>query len=440
MVRWRQVLVAALIIGALTGGPAWTQNVRSLTLQESIQHALDNHGLLQRAEAEALEARAGEQQAQSAWWPSLTTEASYVRLDDRIPPIEGQVPGADETFEIAPIEFNQFRSEIRLEQMLFTGLRRTRQIRAASARAEAADAAVAEQRAAVALEVREAYWTLAREHSRVEAAEQSLRHVQAHLQNVQAQFEAGAALEHQVLASRTRVAEAQLDRVEATNAVRMARTTLNQLIGEALHTEIELVTDPETAAQIDPTVDGIDDHPQLRAFQQQVTALEAEAGIARREWLPNVALTGRYLFARPNPNFFFERDQFRGNWEAGMTMRWTVWDGGRRSAVTDGARARLRATEAQLDHTRREIKRRIEREALAAAGARTAVEAANRALRQAEASFEMTQEQFEEGAVLSSDVLEAETALLRARQRTTEALTGYARATAALLYARGRVW
>ena len=432
--------MAVFIVGALTGGPAWTQNVRSLTLQESIQHALDNHGLLQRAEAEALEAHAGQQQAQSAWWPSLTTEASYVRLDDRIPPVEGQVPGADATFEIAPIEFNQFRSEIRLEQMLFTGLRRTRQIRAASARAEAADALIAEQRAAVGLEVRQAYWALAREYSRVEAVEQSLRHVQAHLQNVQAQFEAGAALEHQVLAARARVAEAQLDRVEATNAVRTARTTLNQLIGEELHTEIELVTDPETAAQIDLTVDGIDAHPQLRALQQQVTALEAEASIARREWLPNMALTGRYLFARPNPNFFFERDRFRGNWEVGVTVRWTVWDGGRRSAVTDGAWARLQAAEAQFAHTRREIKRRIEQETLAAAGARAAVEAANHALRQAEASFEMTQEQFEEGVVLSSDVLEAETVLLRARQRTTEALTGYARATAALLYARGRVW
>lgn len=440
MGHWIRVAGIVVIGWLLAAEEAQAQAVQSLTIEESIERALEDHGLLQGAEAEAMEARAGQRQARAAWWPSVTTEASYVRLDDRIPPIEGQVPGADETFEIAPIELNQFRSEVRLEQALFTGWRRTGQIRAAGARVEAADAAVADQRAAVALEVRDAYWTLAREQSRVQATEQSVRHVEAHLENVQAQFDAGAALEHQVLAARARVAEAKLDRLEASNAVRVARTTLNQLIGEAAHTEIDLTTDAETAVQTDRPSDGMDDHPQLAALQQQVTAREAEAAVASREWLPDVALTGRYLFARPNPNFFFERDQFRGNWEAGVTMRWTVWDGGRRSASADGARARLQAAEARLDHTRREVTRSIEREALAVEGARAAVDAAEHALRQAEASFEMAKEQFEEGVVLSSDVLEAEAALLRAEQRKTDALTGLARADAALLYARGRVW
>ena len=435
-----RVIGISLIAWLLVAEPAPAQDARALTLEESVEHALARHGLLQRAQAQAAEARAGKQEAQAAWWPSLTTEASYVRLDDRIPPVEGQVPGADETFEIAPIEFNQFRSEIRLEQTLFTGLRRTGQIRAAGARVDAAKAAVADQRAAVALEVREAYWTLAREHSRVEAADQSLVHVKAHRRNVQAQFEAGAALEHQVLAAEARVAQAQLDRVEATNAVRMARATLNQLIGEAPQTKLELVTDPGTAVRTDRSADSIDNHPQLLALRQEVTAREAEAGVAKRTWLPDLALTGRYLFARPNPNFFFERDRFRGNWEAGVAMRWTVWDGGRRSAAADGARARLQAAEAQLAHTRRDIARRVDREELAVDGARAAVDAAEHALRQAQASFAMARDQFAEGVVLSSDVLEAEAALFRARQRTTEARTGYARAEAALLYARGRVW
>lgn len=440
MGHWIRVIGIGIIGGLLVAGAARAQDTRSVTLEESIARALEDHGLLQHAEAEALEARAGLQQAQAAWWPSLTTEARYVRLDDRIPPIEGQVPGADETFEIAPIELNQFRSEVRVEQALFTGLQRTGQIRAAGARVEAADAAVTDQRAAVALEVREAYWTLAREHSRVEATEQSLTHVEAHLQDVRAQFEAGAALEHQVLAAEARVAEAQLDRLEATNAVHTARTALNQLIGEAPHAAITLATDPETAMRTDPPAGGTENHPQLTALRQDVAAREAEAGVASRAWLPDLALTGRYLFARPNPNFFFERDQFKGNWEAGVTMRWDVWTGGQRSAAAEGARARLQAAEAQLRHTRREITRGIAREQRAVAGARAAVDAAEHARRQAQAAFEMAREQFEEGAVRSSDVLEAEAAFLRAQQRVTDALTGYARAKAALLYALGRVW
>ena len=439
----------AILLGGIWGAisiEAQGQEPRSITLDESIERALDEHGMLERARADADEARAMQRRAQSGWWPSIRGQAHYLRLSDNIPPIETEIPGVGETFPIAPIQRNQYHTEVAIEQPLFTGFRRSGERRAAARRAEAADESVHQQRADVALEVRRAYWKLAQAQHRREAVKTAIEHVDAHLNDVRNRREAGAALESHVLAAETRRSEVRLDRVEAENAVRLARTELNQLIGEPRDRPLRLETEDVGRDELlDLSLDELrtsatDNHPRLNALRGHAAALDAEAGIARRQWMPTIALTGRYLFARPNPYFFVERDEFRGSWEAGLSMRWTLWDGGRRSADAEAARARLRSTEAQLDHTERRIDQSVERHHLAVKGAREAVEVGTQAVRHAEASFEMAKEQFEEGAALSADVLEAESALRSAELRKAEAQANYAIAQAELLYALGRIW
>jgi outer membrane protein TolC len=61
-------------------------------------------------------------------------------------------------------------------------------------------------------------------------------------------------------------------------------------------------------------------------------------------------------------------------------------------------------------------------------------------VREAEESFRIVSNQFEEGMALSADVLDAEEALRRARARRADALADKAIAEAAVLNALGRVW
>ena len=446
MVRLLHVAVLLGMVWGLVADRASAQEARSITLDESIERALEEHGMLESARADADEALARQRHARSGWWPSIRGQAHYLRLSDNIPSFEGEIPGFDEPFPISPVEINQFHTEIAIEQPIFTGFRRSGERQAAARRVEATEENVEQQRAAVALDVRRAYWNLKQAQQRREAVEKALEHVEAHLEDVRNRREAGATLESHVLAAETRRSEVRLDRVEAENAVRAARTELNQLIGEPRDRLLHLESDETGEGDVlDAPLDeqratARNDHPRLNALRGQAAALDAEVGIASRQWMPDVALTGRYLFARPNPNFIFERDQFRGSWEAGVTMRWTLWDGGRRSADADAARARLRSAEARLDHMERRIDQSVERHHLAVEGAREAVEVATQAVRQAEASFNMAEEQFEEGAALSADVLEAESALRSAELRRAEARANYAIAQAELLHALGRVW
>jgi outer membrane protein TolC len=61
-------------------------------------------------------------------------------------------------------------------------------------------------------------------------------------------------------------------------------------------------------------------------------------------------------------------------------------------------------------------------------------------VQQAEESLRVTREQYNEGIVLSAQVLEAEQAYRAAQARHTRALAEYAIGRAALLHVSGEVW
>lgn len=431
-------------LACTAGTPVYAQTMSETTPEESVRRALATHGMLRSAEFEAEEAQATVRQIQSSRWPAISSQAGYTRLSGNIPAISGELPGIDSTFTIAPVERNRYHTEISIEQPLFTGFRRRSQIQAAERWAEAAQSDVKQQRANVAFEARQAYWTLAEALSRREALETSLEQVEVHLHNVQNQRAAGAALNRDVLAAQTRRSEVRLERVQAENAVRAARLELTRLIGQPGDT---LIT-PQTDADVEPVTESLDEltadvlgtHPEVNALRQQVNALEAEIRAARRQWLPEAALTGRYVYARPNQYFFAEQDVFHGSWEAGLVLRWNLWDGGRRNAETDQATARRNAAEARLEHLEEQITTQVARYHLDVEGAREAVEVARQVVREAEETFRVTQQQFEAGAALSADVLDAEAALRAAQTREAEAVAQHAIARAALLHAAGRVW
>lgn len=418
-----------------------------MTPEAAVRRALAEHELLRAAEAETDEARAVYRQVRSAWWPSVSSRASYTRLSSNIPSIGANLPGVDSMFTIAPIVLNRYHAEVNVEQPLFTGFERINRIRASRRRAEAAAEKVEQQRADVALDTRRAYWTLAGARSRAEALLTSLQHVEAHLEDIRNRMDAGAALEREVLAARTRLAEVRLDLVEAEHAVEAGRLELRLLAHVAA--DVPIAPDPETELPpvVNPAVsieelagEATDDHPALDALRWQVAALEAEASAARGQWLPEAYLTGRYVYARPNQYFFAEQDEFHGTWEAGVRLQWDIFSGGRRAAEAHRAEAQLRAAEARLEHRREQIQVEIARQYLKVRSTREAIDVARQAVREARETFDVVTDQYEAGAALASEVLEAEAALRSARARRAEVRSGYAIARAEFLHALGRVW
>ena len=436
-------LVAWLVAA---GAPqARAQSVRELTLDESVRMGLEHSPRIRAARADAEAAGAVYRQVRASLLPSVRSQGSWTRLSDNIPEVEFTLPGLDTTFTILPVEVSRYHAEVSIEQPLFAGFRLRNEARAASHQADAAQRALEQEEARVALDVRRAYWSLYQAIALLDAVESSLSQVDEHLRDVQNRLDLGAALTSDLLAARTRRSEVLLERVEAENQVRVGRLGLNRLIGRPL--DAPAVPSADVEAELEPlpadldalASEALDRHPRLLAMEEEVEALRSRLAASYGAWVPEVGLLGRYVYARPNPYFFTDQDRFRGTWELELSMRWSLWDGGRQLAGTSEARARLQAAEARLADARDEVRVDVARQFLEARRAAEAVVVARQNVEQAEETFRVVREQFAAGAVLSAQVLDAEQAYRSAQARRARALADHGVARATLLDALGRV-
>jgi outer membrane protein len=425
--------------------PDGAQEVREITPEQAVRMGLEASPRVRAAESEAAAARARHREARGGLLPMVAGQAGYTRLGGDLPDdLEFTIPGLDQTFSILPIERDRYTTELGFEQTLFTGGRLRNAARAAERGASAAERMADQVRADVALDVQRAYWTLHGGLAALDAVEGALALMEEHVQHMARRYDEGLVLRSELLAAQTRRSEVALQRVEAENGVRVARLELNRLLGLPAAAEprpVGAVPGRPLITDLDDLVEeGLTSRFHLQAMADEVGALRAQAAVARGGRLPDLSFVSRYVYARPNPYVFTEQTSFRGTWEAGVAVRWSLFQGGAQLARESEAAAQLRAAEARLQEAREMAAVDVARHYLEAERAREAVEVAALNVEQAAEGLRVTREQFEEGVVLSSQVLEAERAYREAQARAARAGADLGLGQAALRHALGRAW
>ena len=456
-----------------------------LTVKRSVELALARNARVAGARAVAVAARAGQREARASLFPTLRSSAGYTRLGGELPSGDVTLPGIEGTFPLLPIERDRYQVALSLEQPLFAGGRLRGAARAAASTADAAAQLEEQEQVDVAFDVRRAYWTLHAARRTLVVMQAAVKRVEAHLAVMRQRYEAGTVLRSDVLAAEARRSEIELARVDARNSARLAEVELNRLTGQPLLARVELppvagsdsgrdASDVDTANVDKSNIDisntaisnadasNVDSSnvdipntdtsavdvsgnvaalpPEIRALGAQIAAERARLSAERGGWFPSVNLLSRYVYARPSPYAITDQTSFLGTWEAGVSIGWNLWDGGAREARVEQATARVRSAEARLEEAKRLAEVEVTRQSLEVERASEAMRAtADNVARSAE-SLRVTQQQFQEGVVLSAQLLDAEQTLLEAEERQVRAAADSAIAQAALLHATGRVW
>ena len=415
----------------------------TLTVEQAVRQALRANPTIQAAEQGAVAAAASVREARSAWFPEVHGQASYRRLSGNVD-YTVELPGemGEQPVTFAPAILNRYSTRASVTQPVFTGFRIPNQHDAAQARSKAARAQVASTEQTVAFETRAAYWALYRARAQAQATAKSVELIERRLTDVRNQRAAGRATEADVLRVKARRDRVRAERLRARNAVQSARRTLNDQMDRPLETPVALA-DTVRISQKERPAEALVERalarrPDLRAFQQTVQARAAEVDVAQSDWFPQVALTGSYLYARPNEQLFPPEDRFQGTWEAGIQLSWDLSLGFRTDAAADRARAQWQQARYELQDRRESVRAEVKTEAESVAEAQRAVRAATTSLESAQAAYRAVQSRFEEGMVVVSDLLDAERALRAARSQLAAAQAEYALARAALARAVGQ--
>jgi len=412
-----------------------------LSLAEAVQRALTVSAQLRELEQRQIAAGADLEGARAERWPTADVAAGYTRRSDINEFLIPQPPGEP------PVGFlnlpDNWGLSARASLPLYAGGRISGHIDAAVESERAAGLDLDASRRSVILETEDAYWRLltARESERV--IREGLGAFQAHLKDARNRERFGLAARSEVLAVEVEHERAELRRLRAENAAEVAEANLLRLLQLPPDAVVEptekLETPPPVHEDLEALVQGaLEARPEREGLLARVRAAEATVRVAQSTTRPHLGLTAGYLYANPNRNFVPPDEKWRSSWDAGVEVSLRVFDGGRTSASVARAQANVEALRQRLDDLERHIRLQVTSAHLEVRAAHVATRVADGAVAAGEESRRVSADRYREGVIPSSELLDAEIALLEAGLERTQALADARLAAAQLDRAVGR--
>lgn len=433
---------ADCIAHALPNAPIVTLATdRSYRLDELVDMAERNNPRTRVAWERARQASDHLHLSRGAYYPELTFLAFFG--DERIiSPFPK--PLAPRGYTMA--EMPNVAPSIGLGYTLFDAGRRSSEVDESSAARLAAAAAFQRSNQEIALSVAQNYYGLITAQQRLTAAEQILATAQTTEDAAQAQLENGRATVPDVFNARAARAQAAFDLEDAAGSARIARVALRESIGVEPSDEIT-ITAPEqlpqpgaVTATIESLVDSaLADRPDLQQLSEEVHVASAAVRAARTAQRPSIQLSATIgqtaLWPTSDYGTLGSADQT--TWSVGATLRWNIFDGGRRSREVALARSEQRQREDELDDQRDHTAREVWTAYIRFRTALRQRDAAETLLLAAETSYNASFEAYQYGVKNLIDVVTAEQQLARARLSQVQADSSVWLSAVQLEYATG---
>ncbi len=171
---------------------------------------------------------------------------------------------------------------------------------------------------------------------------------------------------------------------------------------------------------------------------------EALIRVTFRDFFPNLFASGTYGVAgitgfpaadsRSTNGFIDSGNQ----WNVGLTLSWSIFDGGGKIARYKEAKANLEAAKARVRDTELQVWQNVEQSYLILGEAEERIGAAQKAVESAEENYQLARGRFDAGVANIIELTDAQLALTQAQSDQAQALSDYRIGIARLERALGR--
>lgn len=410
---------AALLVGWLAALPA---AAATLGIDEAVQYALSHNPELVAVQEDVQAAQSRAQASRGARAPEIVARYS-VRASDN--PLDAFADKLN-TRTVTTADFEPDRlnypgtstlqmAQIAAQMPLYTGGRIDASIRAADEQRAAAAALGDRARQLVAARTMHAYLAAQAANEGVKIAEAALAAAQTHARTTAKLVSQGRTVPSDRLTAEVNRAAYQSQREQANTRYRLALNQLRLAMGMPLDEEIALVplaasTPPSLAQPVGALAEqAVQRRTDLTAARRQVRAGQAQVDAARAALRPQVDLVA-------SSNWYDEQLAVENNsWSVMGVVSQSLYSGGRRRNETAAARHAAAAARARLEGQEQAARNEV-RTAYAnliEAEARLAIAQDN--VDKARRSVALVRQRYGQGRTILIDLLQAEHALVEAR-------------------------
>lgn len=407
-----------------------------LSLAACVRIALDENPLLQAAREGVASARASVGMAKSPYYPTVELDGGYRKWETRAFLPEG-LSGIAGSPMIGPTD--DWSSGLRASYLLFDSGSRAAQLRVSLSREGMAEEEEAAIRQDIALAVHLGFYSLLSVSEAHLVAQQNLDRANAHLDLTQEHWEAGAVAKADVIRARVEVADAKLQLVRAESAIRLARGRLNKAMGlpVELKTEInpsqENMESPDKINLTEALDLAPDRRPIYKAALHRKAAAKSSIDSAKSSFGPSIKADARYG-VRDSEFFPADRD-----WSVGFNINLPLFQGFKRSYDVSRARHDFAKQEAEIRYLVLQVREEVWSAHLKLEEFYEATQASEAVVQDARESMRMTRERYEAGAATATDLIAAQTTLMRAEYVGVESRWSYFSARSTFARAAGTI-
>jgi outer membrane protein TolC len=386
------------------------------TFERALQEGLARNPDARLAQQRIVAARAGLEQANAAFWPRVQFQSSYTRTDNPM-----QVFGSilNQRAYSSSLDFNHVPDvdDLNVKGLvtvpLYAGGKNQAARQAAKANTEAARHENEAVRNALAFEITRSFHTVLKTRQFIRAAEAGVNAFERNLEIGKKRLEGGTVLKTEVLDIEVRLALAREDLVRARNAQALAERALRNLLGIE---EGEFTVADSAPLASAPGSGDFSGRSELAAARHRERAAQEQVRSAKAGYFPRVSAFGSVDY-----DYGWKFNGDGKSYTVGALLQWDIWDGRLTRAKTREAQAGLEMAQEEERKLRLALDLEVEQARLDLNTANERLRVTEQAVAQASESAEITRSRFEQGMALSTQVIDAESALVAARVRRAEA-------------------
>jgi NodT family efflux transporter outer membrane factor (OMF) lipoprotein len=371
--------------------------------------------------------------ARASWFPTVSASASATR--SRPSATTGPVPGvATNTRTLFSLPVNAS-----WEPDLWGRIDRTVESSQATAQASAAD--LENVRLSLQAELAQSYFQLRALDAQRQLLDDTVEAYAKSLELTRNRYAAGVVSRADVAQAETQLRSTQAQAIDLGVQRAQLEHAIAVLLGKP-PSQFALATAPLAVAPpaIPPGLPAelLERRPDIASAERRMAAANAQIGVARAAYFPTVTLSATYgLQSASRSDWLTAPSRF---WSLGPALAETLFDGGRRAALSDEAVANYDASVASYRASVLAAFREVEDNLVALRLLEQEAEVQADAVRAAEQALELTLNQYRAGTVAYLQVVAAQTAALANRRAAADVLGRRVSASVLLVKALGGGW
>jgi outer membrane protein TolC len=414
----------------LGGSGLAQESQQPLTLEKSIQIALERNLKLHSATEGIVGSEFRQAAAKTDFLPKWTGEYSYTRYNS---PTSIGNAGKDR-------DLSNFNTSIK--QPLFAGGSIISNYRLEKLGVDLSKTNVEVVKRDIVLQVREGYFNILRAEKFLAVAQQAVKQFEAQLEVTKAFFEVGIVPKNDLLQAEVKLANARQGLVKAENDLAVARASFNTLLRREINTPLSVVDilqyKPFPLRFEESLEEALQKRPEITTAGLNIDQARENVKIAQSGFFPTINLTGNY--GRTSEEVGLMGDLRSEKWTVQALATFTLWDWKKTASKVGENKVKVTQTEDSKVQLVEGVTLEVKQDYLNMLQAEKSIGVAEKAIEQAEENLRMNEERYKYQVATATDVLDAVTLLAQIRVNYYSSLSDFNIAKARLERAMGRMY